>query len=164
MRGQRPNPLVEQVDHRALRAAGQGVGKGLHQHERRAQVRLHVAVPGRTGGVVPLVALEHARVVDQDADGAERSRGGRQQGGHGSLVRQVRLQHGCTAAGVGDLAGQPVRLCLAVVAVDGDAEPGAGQCQHDGPAQPDGAAGDKRGPGHVRGELHAAAYPAWLAP
>ena len=72
MRRQRPDPLVEHVDDRALRRYREAAGEMLHQHEGRAQVGLEMRVPGGAGGVVPLVALEAAGVVDQHADRAER--------------------------------------------------------------------------------------------
>ena len=67
-------------------------GEVLHQHERRAQVGLEMRVPGGAGGVVPLVALEAAGVVDQHADRAERRGGLRQQGGGRGFVGEVGVQ------------------------------------------------------------------------
>ena len=58
MRGERPDPLVQHVDDGALGGVGQQAGEVLHQHEGRAQVGLQMRVPGGTGGIVPLVALE----------------------------------------------------------------------------------------------------------
>ena len=50
MRRQRPHPLVEHVDHRALGLGGQAAGELLDQHEGRAQVGLEMGVPGRARG------------------------------------------------------------------------------------------------------------------
>ena len=55
VRRQRPDALVQQVDHVAIRPVRQGAGEGLGEHERGAQVGLHVPVPARPVGGVPLV-------------------------------------------------------------------------------------------------------------
>ncbi len=74
MRGDRPHPLVQQVDHRAFRIGRQRAGEVLHQHERRAQAGFQVGIPGSACRIVPFVAVERTGVVHQHADWPERLR------------------------------------------------------------------------------------------
>ena len=138
MLGQRPDALVEHVHHRALGRRRQTPGEVLDQHEGRAQVGLDMPVPGRTRRVVPLVALEHAGVVDQHADRPQRRLGRRQQARHFGLPRQVGAQRDGRAAAPADFGTRRLRLRLrrAGMAVHGDGEPGVGQAERDGTAKP----------------------------
>ena len=151
MRRQRPHPLVEHVDDHAPRRPAAGAGEVLHQHEGRAQVRFQMRVPGGAGGVVPLVALERAGVVDQHADRAER-RGGRRQ----QAAISAPPASGRPAAARRDarrrMSAQVLRRPRAGMAVHGDVETGLGQRQRDGVAEPARAAGDQGGTRDARGD------------
>ena len=89
MRGEPRHALIEQVDDRAFGRLGELAREGLAQHERSAQVRLHMEVPGRARGILHLVALEAGGVVDEEAERAERLARPWHQRPHLALVREI---------------------------------------------------------------------------
>ena len=58
-----PHPLVRQIDDASLRAVWQRIGEALHQDEGRAQIGLHVDVPGFARDAMGLVHLEAGGVA-----------------------------------------------------------------------------------------------------
>ena len=135
------HPLVDDVDDCARCVVRQGLRELLRQHERRAQVHVHVQIPGLSRGRCPVVVLEHRSAVDQHAKRPEFSDRARDQSGDLLLAGEIGAQkcrttsHG--ANGARDVAGirlgrvvmqRHVIACLRQIERDGAAQPlcGAG--------------------------------------
>ena len=111
---------------------------------------------------VPLLALEPAGVVDQDAEGAECHGCSRDQGldlgFDGEIGREGRWRGG---RGRGPRCRGLLRLGLAGMAMHGDIEPGTGQPERDGAAEALRPAGDEGGAGNL-GEITLMRDMGWL--
>jgi hypothetical protein len=104
-------------------ASAAAAARSPGQHDRGAQVRLQVRVPGRAVGGLEAVEAEGGGVVDQQperAEGGDRRRHERLDLG---LARQVGRQDDGPPAPAADRRRHLLGLGQRVVAVDGDVEP-----------------------------------------
>ena len=154
VRRDRPDPLVQHVDHHALGVGRQRAGEVLHQHEGRAQAGLDMRVPGGAGGVMPFVALERAGVVDQHADRAERSGGfAARAPGWRFRCRGRRCSSAGAAANAADRrAGRHGGVAVGM-AMQGDIKAGIRERERDGAADALCRAGDQCGAGNACGNV-----------
>ena len=142
--------LVEHVDDQALHTVRQLGGEGLGQQDGRAQVGLHVRLPGLHGQGLDAVVAEHRGVVDQEGDGAQRLGRAADQGRGVELVGQFGRDRRGLAAQLADLGGHRLGFVRRAAMMDGDVVAGLGAGERQGPPDPARRAGDERGSAHGR--------------
>ena len=147
-----PDALVDQIDDTALRRTGQRRREPLGEHEGRAQVDRHVALPARPVRALQVVIIEEGGVVDEAADGPEGLCRPRHQGLDLGFLGEIRPErHGAAAAALDacdDAAGSIARVPM----MHRDRPPFARQPLRDGAADAQRGAGHQSRPRHGRPE------------
>ena len=128
----------------------------LHQHERRAQIDRHVAIPARPVRALQVVIIEGRGVVDEAAERPEGVRRARHQGLHLGLLGEIGPERHGAAAGALDAGDDVPRGLSRLAMMHRDRPAVVGQRLGDGAADSRRGAGDQSRPRHCARCLHSA--------